>query len=95
MNILDEHQVQKKAVENAPNKIIGWLGLFAFLVSFIGQLWVGATSESELVMGSYFWMPLLTLGVVGFILPPRKAILTTLFSLFLIFIFYQTIWSAL
>lgn len=97
-NLLDDHEFNtevKKPQKEAPQKIVGFIGLFIFLALFTAQIARDETSETALVAGSYFWMPFLVTGLLGFVLPMKKAILAGLLTVPVTFIFYMLIWPSL
>jgi hypothetical protein len=96
--ILDDHEfdlIVEKPKKEEPMKVVGLIGLVIFLALFAAQLAQKETSETALVTGSYFWMPFLVMGVLGFILPPKKAIFAGILTVPVTFIFYMLIWSSL
>lgn len=97
-NLLDDHEFNikvEKPKKETPEKVVGVASFAIFLVLFIAQITRGGTSETALVAGSYFWMPFLVTSFLGFILPPKKAILIGVLTVPLTFIFYMLIWPSL
>ena len=96
--ILDDHEFnlkKEKPKKEAPKKIVGVLGLVLFFAIFGTQIAWGKTSETALVEGSYIWMPFLVIGILGFGLPPKKALIAGVLTVPVTFIFYMLIWPAL
>lgn len=97
-NLLDDHEFNvkvEKPKKEEPKTIIGVISFFIFLTMFITQIVKGGTSETALVQGSYIWMPFLVMSLLGFILPPKKALIAGLLTVPVTFIFYLLIWPAL
>jgi len=93
-NLLDDHEFNLKPKKEAPKTIIGVLSFFIFFALFGTQIVWGVTSETALVKGSYIWMPFLVMGLLGFVLPPKKAILAGVLTVPATFIFYMLLWPA-
>jgi hypothetical protein len=96
--ILDDHKFElkvEKPKKEEPKKIIGLVGLVLFLAIFGTRIALGQTSETALVEGSYFWMPFLVMGILGFGLPPKKALIAAILTVPVTFLFYMLIWPAL
>lgn len=93
-NLLDDHEFNLKPKKEGPQKIVGVISFFLFLALFTTQIAWEETSETALVKGSYIWMPFLVMGLLGFVLPPKKAILAGVLTVPATFIFYMLIWPA-
>lgn len=97
-NLLDDHEFNvkvEKPKKEEPKTIIGVVSFFIFLTMFITQIVRGETSETALVKGSYIWMPFLVMSLLGFLLPPKKALMAGVLTVPVTFIFYLLIWPAL
>jgi hypothetical protein len=94
-NLLDDHEFDIKPRKEKPKTIVGVLSFFIFMGLFGTQIAWGETSETALVKGSYIWMPFLVTGLLGFALPPKKALLVGVLTVPVTFIFYMLIWPAL
>jgi hypothetical protein len=97
-NLLDDHEFNlktEKAKKEKPKTIIGVISFFIFLAMFGTQIVWGETSETALVKGSYIWMPFLVMSLLGFVLPPKKALLAGVLTVPVTFLFYILIWPAL
>lgn len=94
-NILDDHKFELKSIVPKPDKRLASGALVLFSVLIGGQLGMGADSETELVQGSYIWMPFLVLAIAAFFLPPKRAILLGILTVPVTYVFYETIWNAL
>lgn len=97
--ILDDHKFHveedKPPKKEEPQKVWGILSLVIFIFLFIAQITRIGTSETALVKGSYFWMPFLVMGLLGFILPPKKVLWSGVLTVLGTFVFYILIWPAL
>lgn len=93
--LLDDHKIDQSPKEKKPDKRLGILGLVVFGGLLLTQFWLGFTSETALVEGSYIWMPFLVFGISAFIVPPKRAFLLGVLTLPATFIFYETIWPSL
>lgn len=78
-----------------PNKWLGRVGLLGAFTIGIFLVITGRTSETNLVLFSYLYIPLLTMGVLGYILPPKKVFLGIFISFPILFVFYELIFPAL
>jgi hypothetical protein len=96
MAILDNFsELDQKKKPPAPNKFLGFIGLLGAVGILVYLFLTDQMSETNLVLFSYLYVPLLVVGVLGFILPPQKVLICTLSSLPLLFIFYEVIFPAL
>ncbi|BDS11170.1 hypothetical protein [Aureispira anguillae] len=93
--LLDDLNLAPKPKKTKPNKKVMIVGFLMSFNLFAYQILTERTSETELVLGSYFWMPFLALGLFGGIYPPKKAILLSVLTVPIIFIFYGVIWPSL
>lgn len=91
--LLDDDNIIEKAPEKQID-IAAYIGFGLSGVLFIGQLATGKTSETALVLGSYIWIPPLVFGLAASFLPPKKALFLGVLTLPIMFLFYQTMWSA-
>lgn len=92
--ILDDHSFDLKPIIPKPDKRVAFAALILFFVLLGYQFGIGADSETELVQGSYIWMPFLVTGIVAFFLPPKRAILLGILTIPATFLFYETLWQA-
>ncbi|MCP4441638.1 MAG: hypothetical protein GY810_22250 [Aureispira sp.] len=89
-DLLDDGNIPKAPPK--PNKILSrgllllGLGILAYKIN---------SSETELVRWSYLFVPLLVAGWAAAITTPQKAILIGIVTVAIVFVFYQTLWSAL
>ncbi len=94
--LLDDHEFDlPKPEAPKPNNLVGIIGLLIFFSLLGVQLTSFGTSETALVQGSFVWMPFLVGGLLGFMLPPKRAILFGLLTIPVTAIFYAVIWPAL
>jgi hypothetical protein len=96
MAILDNFsELDQKEKPPTPNKFFGFTGLLGAIGMLVYLFSTDQMSETNLVLFSYLYVPLLVIGVLGFVLPPQKVLIYTISSLPLLFIFYEVIFPAL
>lgn len=94
---LSDLDAKKRAIffRDYPNKWLGRIGLLGALATFIFIFVTGQTSETSLVAFSYLYIPLLTMGILGYFTTPKNVFLGVFISFPILFIFYQVIFPAL
>ena len=78
-----------------PDPRVALISLSVFIILLIVQFIYIGTSETSLMEGSYYWMPFLVTGLLGFMVTPKRAISLGLLTVPVTFIFYETIWHSL
>lgn len=89
-NILDDIGIPKQTIWSKPNTKLAW-GFFIAGVIVLGSK--VNSSETELVKWSYLFIPLLITGLAVGRTNFFKAIVIGLISVFLVWVFYQTLWN--
>ncbi|MDC0231642.1 hypothetical protein OAK19_06710 [Aureispira] len=78
-----------------PDSRIALVSLSVFMILLVLQFKYIGSSETELMEGSYIWMPFLVTGISGILITPKSAITLGLLTLPTTYIFYETIWHGL
>jgi hypothetical protein len=78
-----------------PDVRVAIISLSVFIILLVLQFIYFGTSETALMEGSYYWMPFLVTGILGFVITPKRAISLGLLTVPVTYIFYETIWHGL